>query len=419
MIEIRPSTSPRLSRLATACALVAALATPLWADPPLRVETPVPDLDGAVGGVAVDRLGFVYVADFGEKVWKISPAGEVEVLADSLYGASGNAIDGEGRLLQSSFFGNTLSRVSRDGTVELLARDLQGPVGVAVGDEGELYVCECRANRILRLGADGERSTFAEGDLFNCPNGITRDGDGNLFVVNFSDGRMLRIDAKGNAALFATIPGGGNGHVAWIGPDLYVTGFRANRLFRVSAEGEVAVAAGDGRFGARDGEGLEASFATPNGVAYDRTRDVLFVNDHLIPFAQRFTGRTPPKSALRKIVFPTLLEVAQSAFAEGGVEEAKERLRAYRASRPGLAFEPVLNGLGYGFLQGGNVPAAIAIFELNSEFFPGSFNTWDSLAEANQAAGRPKEAIRLYRKSLELNPGNANAIAKLKELGAD
>lgn len=419
MIEIRPSTSTRLSRLATACALVAALASPLAADPPLAVETPVPELDGAVGGVAVDRLGFVYVADFGETVWKVSPGGEVEVFADSLYGASGNAIDGEGRLLQSSFYGNTLSRIDRDGEVELLARDLQGPVGVAVGDGGELYVCECRANRILRLGADGSREIFAEGDLFNCPNGIARAGDGTLYVVNFSDGRMIRIDGKGKAELFATIPGGGNGHVAWIGPDLYVTGFRANRLFRVSADGEVSPAAGDGRFAARDGAGLAASFATPNGIAYDRTRDVLWVNDHLIPFPQRFTGRTPPKSALRRIVFPTLLEVAQAAFAEGDPEAAKERLRAYRASRPGLAFEPVLNGLGYGFLQGGDATAALAVFELATELFPGSFNVWDSLAEAHQAVGNRREAIRFYRKSLELNPGNANATAKLEELGAD
>ncbi len=33
---------------------------------------------GAVGGVVADGLGFVYVADFRNAVWRISPEGKVE-----------------------------------------------------------------------------------------------------------------------------------------------------------------------------------------------------------------------------------------------------------------------------------------------------------------------------------------------------
>jgi len=84
------------------CALTLLVAVPTSAAPPVEVTTLVPDLDGAVGGVAVDRLGFVYVADFGNKVWRVTPWGEVELFADGLYGTSGNAIDGEGRSRRSS-----------------------------------------------------------------------------------------------------------------------------------------------------------------------------------------------------------------------------------------------------------------------------------------------------------------------------
>jgi len=35
------------------------------------------------------------------------------------------------------------------------------------------------------------------------------------------------------------------------------------------------------------------------------------------------------------------------------------------------------------------------------------------------AGGRTAEAVASYRKSLAINPGNTNAVAKLKELGAD
>ena len=48
---------------------------------------------------------------------------------------------------------------------------------------------------------------------------------------------------------------------------------------------------------------------------------------------------------------------------------------------------------------------AVAIFELNAEAFPGSWNVWDSLGEALASAGRRDEAIRCYERALELDPG--------------
>ena len=47
----------------------------------------------AVGGVTVDLVGNIYVADFGDTVWKITPEGKRDVFASGFYGASGNAID--------------------------------------------------------------------------------------------------------------------------------------------------------------------------------------------------------------------------------------------------------------------------------------------------------------------------------------
>ena len=78
-----------------------------------RVCTVVDSMEGSVGGVAVDRSGAVYVADFGETVWKIMPDGRSKVFATGLYGASGNAIDAQGNLLQANFYGNYLSKIDR------------------------------------------------------------------------------------------------------------------------------------------------------------------------------------------------------------------------------------------------------------------------------------------------------------------
>ncbi|MDY7093414.1 MAG: SMP-30/gluconolactonase/LRE family protein [Acidobacteriota bacterium] len=389
---------------------------------PVTVRTLAGPLNGAVGGVAVDRLGFVYVADFGETVWKISPWGEVEVFAEDLYAASGNGIDSEGRLLQSSFRAGTVHRIDRDGSKTLLARDLQGPVGVLEHADGSVYVCGCAGNVIYRLGAEGkmgegEAEVFAEGDLFNCPNGITQDAQGNLYVANFSDGRVIRIDADGQAAVHATIPGGGNGHLVAVAGELFVTGFRANRIYRVTADGEVQPFAGTGTFGQQDGAAEEAQFATPNGIAYNPVRDALYVNDYLLTWPQRWSGRERPRSTVREILFPTLEEIFEAGFASGGEEGARAALRHHTQTRTGRPWQPVLNLFGYGLLRGDQVDRALAVFELNAELFPQSFNVWDSLAEAHRKAGHREKAIELYRKSLELNPQNNNARAMLEEMG--
>lgn len=78
--------------------------------------------------------------------------------------------------------------------------------------------------------------------------------------------------------------------------------------------------------------------------------------------------------------------------------------------------ENVLNRLGYELLRGGRVEAAIALFRVNTEFFPASGNAYDSLAEGYMTAGDTTRAIVFYQKSLEADPDNRNAAQKLQEL---
>jgi Tfp pilus assembly protein PilF len=63
-------------------------------------------------------------------------------------------------------------------------------------------------------------------------------------------------------------------------------------------------------------------------------------------------------------------------------------------------------------------PEAIEIFKLSVEAYPESYNTWDSLAEAYMDHGDKELAIQNYKKSLEVDPKNANAVNKLKQLTA-
>jgi cytochrome c-type biogenesis protein CcmH/NrfG len=60
--------------------------------------------------------------------------------------------------------------------------------------------------------------------------------------------------------------------------------------------------------------------------------------------------------------------------------------------------------------------AAIEIFKLNVAEYPNYANGYDSLGEAYLAAGDKKQAVVNYAKSLEHDPTNANAAAKLAEI---
>jgi glyoxylase-like metal-dependent hydrolase (beta-lactamase superfamily II) len=71
--------------------------------------------------------------------------------------------------------------------------------------------------------------------------------------------------------------------------------------------------------------------------------------------------------------------------------------------------EAELNSLGYFLLnEQKQVEAAVQLFELMVELYPASWNAYDSFAEACYVKGEKEKALKLYRKSVELNPNNEN-----------
>jgi tetratricopeptide (TPR) repeat protein len=76
-----------------------------------------------------------------------------------------------------------------------------------------------------------------------------------------------------------------------------------------------------------------------------------------------------------------------------------------------------INSLGYYYLRRKQFAEAKAIFLLNIRENPTSSNVYDSYAEALMESGDKKEAIIYYKKSLDLNPGNLNAVKMLGQLG--
>jgi CubicO group peptidase (beta-lactamase class C family) len=116
----------------------------------------------------------------------------------------------------------------------------------------------------------------------------------------------------------------------------------------------------------------------------------------------------------------------------GRVDEAVAAYRKLQAANPAdpAIAEARLNQRGYEFLRKRDTAKAIAVFRLNTELYPGSANTYDSLGEALEASGDKAGAVAMYRKCIEVASGpgaesvaqnasaKAHSEARLKELSA-
>lgn len=115
---------------------------------------------------------------------------------------------------------------------------------------------------------------------------------------------------------------------------------------------------------------------------------------------------------------PPIYEALIEALEAGGVEVAIARyldLKQHHADEYDFG-ESQLNYLCYRLMASKDLVGAVAVCKLNVEIFPDAFNTYDSLGEAYMAAGEKDLAIRNYAKSLDLNPGNTNAVRQLMKL---
>lgn len=213
---------------------------------PLPVETLETDIPfqswGRLGGVAVDRLGFIYLSNFGEDVWRITPDGAVTTLAENLYGASGNAVGPDGALYQAEFYRNRIHRISRSGEHTIFAEspDLNQPVGIVFDAEDNLVVARCDGS-MARVSPDGKATTWVRSRLLGCTNGVALGPDGAIYVVTFGTDDVLRVSPEGDITLIATLTESetnpGNAHIAYLDGWFYVTKLKTHSLWRVALDG--------------------------------------------------------------------------------------------------------------------------------------------------------------------------------------
>lgn len=109
-----------------------------------------------------------------------------------------------------------------------------------------------------------------------------------------------------------------------------------------------------------------------------------------------------------------------------GARAASQRLEQCRQDSVNYYLnEDEMNSLGYDFLGNSNpyhlpekhlIKEALETFRTNTVLFPDSWNAYDSYAEALLANGQKEAAVRMYEKSVELNPGNEHGKKQLEML---
>ena len=230
------------------------------------------------GGVAVDRLGNLYIGDSGSaRVRRVDPAGVITTVA-----------------------GTGVSGYSGDGGPATNAQ-LTWPAGVAVDRLGNLYIVDRENYRVRRVDRAGVITTVAGtggggpvGDggpatsaALNQPGGMVVDGLGNLFIAENANHRVRRVDPAG---VITTVAGTGvAGHSGDGGPaasarlgfpegvvvdaagNLYIADSGNHRVRRVDRAGVITTVAGTGVWGysGDGGPATGAQFRGPEGVAVD------------------------------------------------------------------------------------------------------------------------------------------------------
>ena len=236
-------------------------------------------------GLALDRLGHLYVADsgnnriqvvdldgnfiteFGSRGWRVGEFDQPTAAAinfqrtDILYVIdTGNSRVQYCNLVDRIFHlmrGNPPDDESGDSGMSATI-ELDLPNGIGIGRNGEIYVVDTGNNRFIQFDSEGRpiliRGGFGgENEQFRDPTGIVADGRGNIYIADSSNHRIKKYDFSANLIQLWGTEGSALGQFrepSHIGLDrwnyLYVTDRGNQRVQIFTPNGEPLTAFGRG-----------------------------------------------------------------------------------------------------------------------------------------------------------------------------
>lgn len=150
-------------------------------------------------------------------------------------------------------------------------------------------------------------------------------------------------------------------------------------------------------------------------IAFDNTAAPSF--GEVVTNALRIMNDQPPIAPDHK---KSLVRIYVTTLVKEGADAAATQLSLLKTDTAHYYLsEWEMNRAGYEQLYDYyRIDAALEIFKLNCLLFPLSFNTYDSYGEALNKAGKKKEAIALYERSILINPNNKDGIKELSKIKA-
>jgi len=207
-------------------------------------------------GPSFDRQGNLYFVDWdAERVYKVTPAGQVSIFAETGGVPTGSKFHKDGRLFvadgQRGMIAITPQGVVQSLATEYAGQRFRGPNDLVFAPNGDLYFTDPAGSdpqhpigRIFILRADGNVEEFAGG--FQFPNGVAMSDDGRtLFMAETFPQRIwaFELDANGHERsrrVYATLQGG-------LGPDGMAFGQDGNLYAAHFGKGVVAVISPQGK----------------------------------------------------------------------------------------------------------------------------------------------------------------------------
>lgn len=167
------------------------------ATPPLSIAANF----NAVGGIAIDAAGNLFVADIGDNaVHEVPACGCPETsIGSGLNSPSGVAVDGAGNVYIADGGNNRVVEVPKSGGAQTtVGIGLSGPDAVAIDGIGNIFVTDHNNARVVLIPAGGGAQTTI-GTGFIGPSSVAVDGAGNLYVGDFNGNDVVKVSIVGGA----------------------------------------------------------------------------------------------------------------------------------------------------------------------------------------------------------------------------
>lgn len=116
---------------------------------------------------------------------------------------------------------------------------------------------------------------------------------------------------------------------------------------------------------------------------------------------------------------PESFEGFRSEIGHRGFDHAGEIFAAMQKEKPDFKLDQgALYSWSQELISDDHFMEAIALLKLNTQIHPALSNVYDDLAEAYLKSGQKQSAVESFKKALEKDPADEEALKKLKELGA-